>query len=208
MESSRENGNNQLYIASMFMRGKWAERPENSIVVNVTSMQKKESMFRIDFSPMTLTPYKGYACFENYWQSGKVYEGIDPMLSKEWWRKQDKPKRRYPPGKGLKVLHGIYEDGIVRDYIDARKNIYLPEYYNLVKNKASVLNCLDKLESGKSLTIYDFDGPKTQDGDVTCLPLNKDLIREKLNDTEYPFGHGYIIGAILLGLTLDELINF
>ena len=208
MESSNLSEKGNIYIASMRMRGEWAERPVDSVVVNVTSMQRKDSPFRRDFSPMTLTPYKDYACFEHYWQSGKVYEGIDPQVSKLWWKQQDRPKRRYPAGKGRKVLHGIYEDGIVRDYIDARKHIYCAGYYNMIENRPAISSVMDILETGKSVTIYDFDGPKTEDGGVTCLPLNAGLIQKKINDTKYPFGHGYIVGAILLGLSIDELRSF
>ena len=168
MESASVSDRGKLYIASMRMRGAWAERPRSSIVVNVTSMQKTDAPFRRDFSPMTLTPYKDYACFEHYWQGGKVYEEIDPLVSKLWWKQQDTPKRRYPAGKGRKVLHGIYDDDIVRDYVDARKNIYSTEYYNMIVNRPSIRSCIDILETGKTITIYDFDGPKTEDGDVTC----------------------------------------
>ena len=208
MQASDRSVKGEIYIASMNMRGAWADRPRNSVVVNVTSMQKTSAPFRRDFSPMTLTPYKNYACFENYWQSGKVYEGIDPEASTNWWKMQDKPKRRYPAGKGLRVLHGIYDDGVIRDYIDARKNIYVPEYYNLIINRESINTCLDILNTGKSITIYDFDGPRTDDGNVTCLPLNVELIQKKINDTKFPFGHGYIVGAILLGLSLEEISSF
>ena len=69
----------KLYIASMRMRGKWTERPEGSVVINVTSMQSKTSHFRKDFSPMSEVEggYKGFWCFENYWQGGKVFEYLN-----------------------------------------------------------------------------------------------------------------------------------
>jgi len=43
-------------------------------VINVTSAQGKENPNRKAFSPMTEIEggYKGYYCFENYWQAGKV----------------------------------------------------------------------------------------------------------------------------------------
>ena len=63
----------KVYIASMNMRGSWATCPENTTKVNVTSAQRKNHRFRLAFSPMTpiVNKYKGYYCFENYWQSGK-----------------------------------------------------------------------------------------------------------------------------------------
>ena len=50
----------KVYIASMKMRGKWAERPENTKIINVTSAQGKNNLFRRDFSPMTGKEYKGF----------------------------------------------------------------------------------------------------------------------------------------------------
>ena len=60
----------KVYVASMNMRGKWAEPTiDNYIKVNVTSAQAKKSRYRIDFSPMQeiVDGYKGYWNFESYW---------------------------------------------------------------------------------------------------------------------------------------------
>lgn len=92
----------KLYLASMNMRGKWAEKPhDNVLIVNVTSAQSKTSKNRLTFSPMTPVEggYKGeYLCFENWWQHFKWYEGdTDESFDKrnEWWKSQTSPKRRY-----------------------------------------------------------------------------------------------------------------
>ena len=53
----------KVYIASMNMRGKWAEKPENTTIINVTSMQAKDSKNRRDFSPMTEYNYRGFYNF-------------------------------------------------------------------------------------------------------------------------------------------------
>ena len=64
----------KIYIASMNMRGKWADPIVDSVKLNVTSAQGKNNKNRLDFSPMTKIDdgYKGYWNFEHYWQSGKV----------------------------------------------------------------------------------------------------------------------------------------
>jgi hypothetical protein len=88
----------KIYIASMNMRGKWAEPINNdSIKINVTSSQKKTSKNRLDFSPMTkiVNGYKGYWNFESYWQSGKVFEDIPHDETKKWWQNLNEAKRRY-----------------------------------------------------------------------------------------------------------------
>jgi hypothetical protein len=203
------NQQGKLLIASMKMRGKWAPRPMNSHIVNVTSMQSKTSQRRLEFSPMTEIEggYKGFYCFENYWQGGKVIKNVDPAVSIEWWKKQQKGKRRYAgPGKSkqMKVLNAIYEDGIVRDYINSRKNVYVPEYYEMAKKAKCLAGIRKRLTDGETVVVYDFDGPRTNDGDNDILPVSIDLLKAKINDPRHPFGHGYVVAATILGIDPKE----
>ena len=93
------------------------------------------------------------------------------------------------------------------DYITSRKKIYVPEYYNLIKNKEQLLYLQNKLENGNNITIYDFDGPRTDDGDIMCLELTTNLLINKLNDVKYPFGHGYIVAATINNIMPESYIN-
>ena len=191
----------KIYIASMNMRGIWADPlVDNSIKINVTSAQAKASKNRIDFSPMTeiVNGYKGYWNFESYWQSGKVYEDIPIEKTKKWWKNLKEPKRRFPNSKGKKILYALFDENDEKmDYITSRKKVYIPEYYELIKDKEMIIYWKNKLNAGYNLTIYDFDGPRTNDGNVLCLELTKELLIEKINDTIFPFGHGYIVGACI-----------
>lgn len=77
MNSEKTPG--KVYVASMIMRGKRAELPkelDNAVKVNVTSAQRTNNPYRVDFSPMTAIPgkYKGYHCFENYCSRGKYFK--------------------------------------------------------------------------------------------------------------------------------------
>jgi hypothetical protein len=156
---------------------------------------------------MSIKSYKGYCCFENYWQSGKRYDGIDENKCNEWWLNQKSGKRRYPNSKNKKVLYCIFEDGIKRDYINSRKNIYVPFYHELVKDTQSIHMCKNLLMSGNDIVIYDFDGPRKEDGDNNCVLLTKNILIEKINDPIFSFGHGYIIGAELLDINYHEYIG-
>lgn len=200
----------KVYIASMNMRGKWAQPTiDNYVKINVTSSQSKKSKNRLAFSPMNPIDggYKGFYCFENYWQAGKVYEGIDRDIQLKWWREIKEPKRRYKGSKGKKVLHAVFGDNDKEyDYITSRKEIYVPEYYNLIKDQDMVKYWQNQLENGENLIIYDFDGPRKDDGEVLCLNLDNNLLIEKINDTKHPFGHGYIVGATILGIGPDKYI--
>lgn len=201
----------KVYIASMNLRGARAVKIDSeSLNLNVTSAQAKLSLDRRDFSPMTPIEggYYGYWNFESRWQSGKIFEGIDEKVSKAWWKAQDTPKRKYPKGKGKKILCARfegYEDRGDMDYITSRKDVYCNEYYQLIRDRERVLFWRKLLDEGKSITIYDFDGPRNEDKSVTCLELTDEMLKEKINNARAPFGHGYIVGMVLCGMSLDIL---
>ena len=203
----------KIYISSMNLRGAWGEKIDpNSITINVTSAQAKASKNRRDFSPMTPIEggYKGYWNFESRWQSGKIFEGIDEKVVKDWWKSQQAPKRRYPKGKGKRILCARfegYEDRGDIDYITARKEVYVKEYYELVKEREMTLHWKKALEEGKSLTIYDFDGPRTEEGGVMCVEVSEETLRERMNDLKYPFGHGYVVACAIAGIDLGVFCN-
>ena len=199
----------KVYIASMNLRGVRAVKlDDTSLSLNVTSAQAKSSLDRRDFSPMTPIEggYKGYWNFESRWQSGKIFEGIDEKVSKTWWRTQLEPKRRYPKGKGKKILCARfegYEDRGDMDYVTSRKEVYCKEYYDLIKDRERVLFWKKMLDKGKSITIYDFDGPRTDEGGVTCLEVTEDLLKEKIIDIKFPFGHGYVVASLISGIDIN-----
>ena len=147
--------------------------------------------------------YKGFYCFENYWQGHKRFSDGNHLEDQEardkyveYWRNLQAPKRK---GKFKRVVDAMYEDNIPRDYIDARKNIYIPQYYELMIESESFLKLMKMVEKGKDIAIYDLDGPRGEDGSIQCLEVSLELLREKVNMTEFPFGHGYIIAAALCG---------
>lgn len=199
----------KIYVASMNMRGRWADPIcENPIKINVTSAQSKTSKNRLNFSPMTPIEggYKGYWNFESYWQSGKVYENIPIEKTKKWWRELKEPKRRFPNSKGKNVLYAIFDGNDDKmDYVTSRKNVYVPEYYNLIKDKELIEYWKKSLNEGNNLVIYDFDGPRTKEGGILCLELTKELLTEKINDIQFPFGHGYIVASCIAGINLSDI---
>ena len=208
--SPEEDTSPIVYIASMNMRGKWAVAPDGCKKINVTSSQASKSKYRLAFSPMTPIEggYKGFYCFENYWQQGKRYEGITDIDKQlEWWKNQEKGKRRYPPGKNKKIMHAVYP-GFDKplDYITSRKLVYVPEYYKLISNN-HVLKDLKEEANNKCLVVYDFDGPRKNDKSPSIEKVTLNLLKEKINDPRFPFGHGYIVAASILGYTPSDYIS-
>lgn len=199
-----------VYVASMNMRGEWAEAPEEGCKINVTSCQPKASRFRIELSPMTpiRDGYKGYMCFENYWQSGKRYEGVEDVETQlAWWRKQVKGRRRYPGGEGRQILYAEYPGFGPLDYISSRKFVYVPEYYALIKESDTLTDLQQRATKGETLVIYDFDGPRNPDGTPTVEKVSVELLKDKLNDEQFPFGHGYIVAGAVAGIEPEMYLS-
>jgi hypothetical protein len=208
----------KVYIGTMRRGGTWSTKPNEAIkVVNVTSAQGKENPYRIDFSPMTPVAggYKGFWNFESYWQSGKVFKDIPKDVARKWWREQTAPKRKYAgpgsKGKTLQVLHSAWPDHIDKNnkekemqWIQSRKEVYVPEYNALVKDRNSIKSLREIINSGKDIMIYDLDGPKLSDGTPTTIEVTLDTLRQKINATDFPFGHGYVVAALLLGISPEE----
>ncbi len=195
----------------MNLRGKWAELPDNCKRINVTSAQSKKSINRITFSPMSpfnnpIDKFKDFYCFENYWQSGKRFEGITDINKQlKWWKDQTKGRRKYPLGKGKKVLHAIFP-GIEKplSYIPSRKLVYIPEYYNLIKDSDVLKDIINQYKKGTNFAVYDFDGPRGENKEpISCL-VTLDFLKEKVNYERDPFGHGYIVAAAIMGYKPDD----
>ena len=194
-------------MASMNMRGSWAECPENTMKVNVTSFQRKTHPDRLTFSPMTMDEYKGFPNFEAYWQSGKVFEGINHDESILWWKNIKTPRRRYPKGKNKKVLHAKFPHiDEPLDWVQSRKQVYVPEYEEKVKDTPRLQELRKLVLQGRNIAIYDFDGPR--DGkNPTVKKLTVDLLKTDINQTIRPFGHGYVVAALLAGITSEQYVS-
>jgi len=125
-----------------------------------------------------------------------------------FWKKvniETGPKRRYPGSKNKKVLYALFNNEKM-DYVTSRKKVYVPRYHELMKEKEMALKWKETIHKGKDVVVYDFDGPRELDGSVTCVEVTVDLLKEKINDTRFPFGHGYVVASFLKNIELGEFI--
>ena len=89
------------------------------------------------------------------------------------------------------------------DYIQSRKKIYVPDYIA----KISGNEVLAKLKQETNpIVIVDFDGPRDNKGTPVCQLVTVGLLREKINDRKFPFGHGYVVAAEILGIGQSEYV--
>jgi len=100
------------------------------------------------------------------------------------------------------------------DYIQARKQIYLPVYVNLVKQQRKFDSLQKRLLRGENLLIIEVDGPHYEslnyyknlynvDDDFivnSTILVNQQNMDIMMNDSKHPFGHGYCLGMALCGL--------
>jgi hypothetical protein len=75
-----------------------------------------------------------------------------------------------------------------------------------MKEKEMALQWKEKVKKGKDVVVFDFDGPREKDGSVTCVEVTLELLKEKINDTHFPFGHGYVVASFVKGIELSEFI--
>lgn len=193
--------------------------------INVTSAQGIAHPNRLAFSPMTAIPgrYHGFYCFENFWQSGKRFKELNHLHQHvkdadiKAWKKYDTPKRRHPKAKGAVPVDAVYPDifpGETFGYVESRKRVYVPLYHQYIteQNEHRKLFHMwkDAVAKGASVIITDFDGPKERSADPDveytrpCMRVTLDLLREKINDPEFQFGHGYVVAAAMLGISPEE----
>ena len=195
---------------------------EEFVSLNVTSAQAKDGKNRLAFSPMTEVPggfnptnpngerKDKYHCFENWWQSLKVIEGVNLEKATQKWKKFKVPHRRYPGSKDKKKLYSLL-NGRQYGYIDSRKEIYVPEYHNYIMSREISREQLDyyrnQLKRGRNVVVYDFDGPRTPTGGTTCLEVSEAMLNGKINDPTFPFGHCFVVAAELVGIPLSKYVS-
>lgn len=134
---------------------------------------------------------------ENAWQFSKVYEchDTDGIPNKEWYAWRDKGfndswAHRYPMGKGAIPLYSW--DGNQRDYIDARKLIYVPLYKDAVWTTKSelVYELVDMAVEHGQLTLQDYDvWPKNQADGLS--------FEEIINNPTVKMGHAYVLAEMI-----------
>lgn len=144
------------------------------------------------------------------------------QLTPEYWRWRQKGLDcpypvRYPVGLGHRhnCLYAFRTDPNEKlDYVQARKEIYLPEYDRLVRSQRQFEQLRKKLAAGHNLLILEVDGPHEESLPYYCRTygVENDFIQRStvevtaenmnilLHDTKHAFGHGYCLGMALLNL--------
>jgi len=175
-------------------------------------------------SPMRLGPVTDAQgnraeVFENSWQGAKMWrsaghivDGTEAEPTEKYFafrRKifaSVKGKRRPLP----KSTHGFpcaaRYNGRAYGYIESRKEIYVAIYYRLIKNLPAVKAMQKMIADGQSVMIIDGDGPP-RDLYPQGMQMNEANWRKMIEDPHQPFGHGYVVAAVVAGLPESVILG-
>lgn len=106
------------------------------------------------------------------------------------------------------------------NYIEARKQIYCPEYVNMASQHEQFQMLRNMLNNGINLMIVEVDGPHDESLDYyrqrygvdnnfivnSAVDVTIDNMRILINDDKHAFGHGYCLAMALLDI-VDEVIS-
>ncbi len=185
---------------------KFAKMPANAIVIDTTS---NNGEYR-ELSPFVLSAAPAKR-FENLWQYSKVY--YPEHVDKDWnpnhiwyeWRQKgfsDSVAHRYPMGKGRIPRFSMW-NGKKLDYIQARKQIYAPEYARNVITTDSYarLRLLYNqcIRDNRDLILLDYDAY-----DHLSLGMTLDDV---INNPKRKMGHAFVLLMLLADILPECLLE-
>ena len=127
-------------------------------------------------------------CVEAIWQGLKVFEDndVDIHLFKNGTMKNIKRSVR-KNGKPLGHRKGVNGNELL-DYIEARKQIYIPTYRWMLENKVSSI--IERMkEASKTKTIILLDYNTNQDVNDASKPLSHAFLIKAYIEGTYPYGN-------------------
>lgn len=174
-------------------------KPENilkkypdAILADVTS-QAKDGLVKLSpfyphgGVPVPFSPGCVASCVEAIWQGLKVFEscGIDVSLFENCtMRNMKRTVRKY--GKPLGHQKGVNGAELL-DYIEARKQIYIPTFKWVLENRVS--DIVERLrEASKSKTIVLLDYDTNSDVENPKKPLSHAFLIKAYVEGIYPYG--------------------
>ena len=175
------------------------KKPENilkihpgAILADVTSKATDDLIKLSPFYPHggIPVPFSGEmkaTCVEAIWQGLKVFESsdVDIHLFKNDTMKNIKRSVR-KNGRPLGHRKGVNGNELL-NYIEARKQIYIPTYRWMLENKVSSI--IERMkEASKTKTIILLDYNTNQDVDDASKPLSHAFLIKAYIEGIYPYG--------------------
>ena len=165
----------------------------SAILADVTSSAKDGLVKLSPFYPHYGIPVpfsEGYTatCVEAIWQGLKVFEGCDvdvEMFKNNTMKNIKRTIRRF--GRPLGHRKGVNGTELL-DYIEARKQIYIPTYKWVLENKVAWI--IDKMRNasnrGETIVLLDYD--TNADVENAKRPLSHASLIKAYVEGIYPYG--------------------
>ena len=163
----------------------------NTIIADVTS-QAKDGLVKLSpfyphgGIPVPFSDGMTATCVEAVWQGLKVFEGADvdlEMFKNDTMKNIKRTVRKF--GKPLGHRKGV-NGTVLLNYLDARKQIYIPTYRLMLENK--VMPIIERLrEASKSKTIVLLDYNTCCDVDDLSKPLSHAFLVKAYAEGVYPY---------------------
>lgn len=167
----------------------------DAILADVTSGAKDGLRKLSPFYPHGGIPVpfsEGYTatCVEAIWQGLKVFEGCDvdtSLFQNDTMKGLKRTVRRF--GKPLGHRKGVHGKDLL-NYIEARKQIYIPTYKWVLENK--VVDIIERLRNasnrGETIVLLDYD--TNADVNNAKKPLSHASLIKAYAEGIYPYGEG------------------
>jgi hypothetical protein len=90
-------------------------------------------------------------------------------------------------------------------YVESRKQVYVPRYEEWVRSRPDAMETLEGIqtllrEQDRPVVVFDLDGPRDAFGEMETVRVTPEMLRERINDVRFPFGHGYVVAAMAAGI--------
>ena len=155
----------------------------NAIIADVTS-QAKDGLVKLSpfyphgGIPVPFSDGMTATCVEAVWQGLKVFEGADvnvEMFKNDTMKNIKRTVRKF--GKPLGHRKGV-NGTVLLNYLDARKQIYIPTYRWMLENKVMpIIERLREASKSKTIVLLDYN---------TCCDVD---------DLSKPFSHAFLVKA-------------
>lgn len=164
----------------------------DAVLADVTSGAKNDLVKLSPFYPHGGIPVpfsEGYTatCVEAIWQGLKVFEGVDvdtSLFLNDTMKGLKRTVRRF--GKPLGHRKGVNGTELL-DYIEARKQIYIPTFRWVLENKvASIIERMREASKTKTIVLLDFD--TNADVENAKKPLSHASLIKAYAEGIYPYG--------------------
>lgn len=164
----------------------------NAILADVTSKAKDGLVKLSPFYPHGGIPVpfsEGYTatCVEAVWQGLKVFETCDvdvSLFENDTMRNIKRTVHKY--GKPLGHRKGVHGTELL-DYIEARKQIYIPTYLWMLENKVPhIINRLREASKTKTVILLDYD--TNADVEDPSKPLSHASLIKAYVEQTCPYG--------------------